>query len=452
MRLALIQVADNIHHFIWSHHHLLMDGWSLPLIFKEVLALYEAFGRGHEPQLEMVYPYRNYITWLQQHDLSEAEAFWREMFKGFTTPITLAADSSGDSLSAQEEAYSEQQIALPETITATLHSLARQHGLTLNTLIQGAWALLLSRYSGEEDVVFGKTVSGRPATLAGVESMVGLFINTLPVRATVSCEDLLLPWLKNLQSQQFAMQQYEYTPLVQIQEWSEVPPGVPLFDSLLVYENYPVDVSLQVQNGSLEIRDVQFVGGRTGYPLTIVVDPGRELWLQFIYDRHHIDTSMINRFLDHFQTLLASIAANPEQPILSLAPLPQIKKLVTTQKRIQIESKTAFVAPRTPIEKTIAEIWTELLGLESVGIHENFFELGGHSLVAIQIVSRIRQALQVEVSLRSLFVKGLTVARLAGIVEEELINQADTQEIENILAELDSLSDSEVEALLASEQ
>jgi amino acid adenylation domain-containing protein len=175
----------------------------------------------------------------------------------------------------------------------------------------------LSRYSGEEDVVFGATVSGRPAELPGAESMIGLFINTLPVRAQVGSETTMAGLLQRLQAQQIEARQYEFSSLVQIQGWSDVPRGVSLFDSILVYENYPVDESLGEQPGGLAVSEMQSVE-LTNYPLTVVASPGRELQIEITYDAALFDAGAIERMLGHLRTLLESIAANPEQNPLCL--------------------------------------------------------------------------------------------------------------------------------------
>jgi NRPS condensation-like uncharacterized protein len=183
MRLTLIRLAEDSYQFVWSYHHLLLDGWSLSLIIKEVSTFYAAFCQGRELLLEPSRPFRDYIAWLQLQDLSKAEAFWRRALKGFTIPTRLSVSQSPKGSSPEGQDYYEQRRRLSAEITAGLRSMARKHQLTLNTLLLGAWALLLSRYSGEEDVLFGTVVSGRPAELSGVASLVGLFINTLPVRA-----------------------------------------------------------------------------------------------------------------------------------------------------------------------------------------------------------------------------------------------------------------------------
>ncbi|MEH2156362.1 MAG: amino acid adenylation domain-containing protein [Nostoc sp.] len=227
MRLALFQVDSNAYQFVWTSHHILTDGWCVPLIFKEVFAFYEAFSKGQDLLLEPSHPYRNYITWLKQQDLSQAEAFWRDKLQGFKSPTPLGIVAEPVNFSAQEERYGEQKTCLPAAATAALQSLVRQHQLTLNILVQGVWALLLSRYSGLEDVVFGATVSGRPSELVGAESMLGLFINTLPMRLLVSPQASLWSWLRDIQNQSFTQRDYEYCSLVcgmrELVVWCDLP-------------------------------------------------------------------------------------------------------------------------------------------------------------------------------------------------------------------------------------
>ncbi len=308
MRLTLMRIADDASYFVWTHHHILLDGWSLPLIFKDVFALYEAFRQGTSARLEPARPYRDYITWLQRQDLAAAEVFWRRTLQGVAAPTPLMVDRAA---TGEEASYAVQEASLPARATSALQSLVRRQQVTLNTLVQGAWALLLSRYSGTQDVVFGATVSGRPPELPGVESMVGLFINTLPVRVKVAPDAKLSAWLKQLHDQQVELRQYEYSPLVQVQGWSEMPRGVPLFESLLVFENYPVDASLRAQKGSLAIERVRAVE-QTNYPLTVLSGPGEELGLKISYDCRRFDAPTITRMLGHLAALLEGMAVSPD--------------------------------------------------------------------------------------------------------------------------------------------
>src|SRR5262249_58636745 len=188
--------------------------------------------------------------------------------------------------------WDEREISLgPETVS-TLQAFARGHRLTLNTLLLGAWAVLLSRYSGEQDVLFGATVSGRPPELQGVEEMVGLFINTLPVRVHVGEDELVVPWLRGLQARLAEQRNYEHSPFVDVQGWSDVPRGTSLFDSILVFENYPMGGSF-TRRSALTIDDVH-LAEKTNYPLTITAMPGIGLALSISYDAGRFEPAAID--------------------------------------------------------------------------------------------------------------------------------------------------------------
>jgi amino acid adenylation domain-containing protein len=317
LRFTLIQLAEDIHQFIWSHHHLLIDGWSLSIVLKEVFACYKAQCQGVERPVEYPRrPYRDYIAWLQQQNMAQAEAFWRKKLKGFLAPTPLTIETSYLA-KKPVQVVAEQEIQLSNATTEALQILARQHKITLNTLVQGAWALLLNRYSGDHDVVFGATVSGRQIALAEVESMVGLFINTLPVRVRFSENMTLLPWLIQLQAEQIEREQYAYSPLVDIQGWSEVPRGTPLFESILVFENYPVDESLLAATSHLTLSQVESFE-QSNYPLGLICAPGQQLSLKISYDVSRFEAATIARLLEHLQKLLAGIITHPEQRITEL--------------------------------------------------------------------------------------------------------------------------------------
>ena len=209
MRLAVFQLGADTNQLVWSHHHLLLDGWSASLVIKEVLGFYEALRRGHDLRLERPRPYRDYIAWLGQQDMGAAEQFWRKTLQGFSAPTPFGADKSMIDAAEQAAGHGRRQTQLAESATQALGSFARQRLLTTNTIVQAAWAVLLSRYSGEEDVSFGSTVSGRPPALAGVDSMVGLFINTVPVRVRARREQSVVSLLHEVQAQQQEAREYE---------------------------------------------------------------------------------------------------------------------------------------------------------------------------------------------------------------------------------------------------
>ncbi|WP_235526606.1 non-ribosomal peptide synthetase [Nostoc piscinale] len=317
MHLSLIQLGADSYQFVWNFHHLLLDGWSGPLIFKDLLYFYQAISQGETKTLQPAQSYRNYIAWLQQQDLAQAKKFWRQKLQGFTAPTPLIVDKASSKRKQLDSSYSEQKIQLTPEATAALQTFARQHQLTMNNLVQGTWALLLCRYSQETNVVFGATVSCRPSSLISVESMVGLFINTLPVRVQVAAETEVLALLKDLQAQQIESEQYSYSSLVDIQGLSDVPRGTPLFESLVVFDNYPVDEAGQEKNYGFSIDNFHAIE-QTNYPLTVMVIPGQEMLVRISYDTSRFDDAAIALILEHFQTLLCGIVAHPKQRISQL--------------------------------------------------------------------------------------------------------------------------------------
>lgn len=315
MRCTLIRTADDTHNIVWTFHHLLLDGWCLPLIMKEVALFYEAICDGKELDLELPRPFRDYIAYLQKRDLSQAESFWRQRLKGYSEPVQLPSEVFPESIT--RDAGHQRDLELSATATKSLQTLARQQQLTLYTLLQSAWGLLLSRYSGQDDVVLGVTVSGRPTELTGVESMIGLFINTLPARVVITPETPLLDWLKNLQRAQLEAQQYEYSPLNRVQKWSDLPPAAPLFESILVFENYMAEDLTGQLIGGVAIVD-SYAVERTNYPLTVTIRPGTKLALRILYDEKRFSAATIDRILMHLGNLLESFAENPSQTLASV--------------------------------------------------------------------------------------------------------------------------------------
>src|SRR5580765_5126690 len=244
MRFVLVKIGEESYYFAWNCHHLLLDGWCRQIVLGEVLTIYEAYREGRKPELNRPRLYRDYIAWLQKQDESKAEIFWKKELKGFRTPTSLGIARERLELRKGEEERSKVAIQLPADVTAKLDELVRKRQVTLNAAVQAAWAILLSRYSGDKDVVYGGTVSGRLDTSAGFDEVVGLFINTLPVRAQVNGDEPVSHIINRLWDFQRRALEYEYSPLLKIQQWSDISPGVPLFESILVFENYPIDAAL----------------------------------------------------------------------------------------------------------------------------------------------------------------------------------------------------------------
>ena len=309
MRAALVQLADRTFKFVWSHSHLLLDGWSGPLIIQEVVSLYEAFRRGEEVSLQRTRPFRDYIAWLTRQNRAAAESYWHGRLAGFTVPTPL-----GDSLPVHDSpidgrSYQRRSLPLPASTPDALRSFARRHHLTLNTVLQAAWALTLGCRSGRDDIVFGVSVSGRPPQLEDVDSIVGLFINTLPLRVPLDRDAALVPWLTGIQSGQTEQREYEYTSLVDVHGWSDVPRGTPLFESLLVFKNHPV--AARTGESDLTVRDVH-AGDASHYALTLDVTLRPEVLCRVNYDTRRFDHDAISDILRYLEAAITSLVTAEE--------------------------------------------------------------------------------------------------------------------------------------------
>ena len=311
MSLTLIQCGESEFQFIWCHHHLLLDGWGVPIVLREVFAAYEAIRQDRVPTLPPVRPYRDYIGWLKEQPVEQAEQYWRQYLQGFSAPTYLSAFQDTTDTPSQPARY---EFNLDEVTSEQLAILAREHQLTLNTLILGAWAKLMSVHTTAEDVVFGVTVSGRPPELTGSDAMLGLFINTLPLRATVPADVPVMEWLARLQVQQAEMRQFESTPLVQIQGWSEIARGTALFDTLFIFENYPSPQNLttgQERLTSISLEKIR-ARGNTNYPLTFVAAPGKELHFLAVYNEAVFSSAFVTGLVGQMIALLENLTQSPD--------------------------------------------------------------------------------------------------------------------------------------------
>ncbi|MBO1049494.1 MAG: amino acid adenylation domain-containing protein [Dolichospermum sp. DEX182a] len=349
MRCTLIQLNENSYKFIWNHHHILMDGWCLPIIFKEVLSFYETEITGKTCDLPTPPPYRDYIAWLNSQDKEAATEFWRQTLDGFIAPTSLRVNKTQYQNQQTESNYSEVELHLSAEVSGELQSIAKQHHVTLSTIVQAVWALLLSRYSGETDVVFGVTVSGRSGSLSGMENIVGLLINTLPLRLQISPQAQLIPWLQQIQQLMLELLDYSYTPLVEIQALSQVPGGTPLFDTIVVVENYPINNSLLNEDSSLQISDIDG-SEQTNYPVTVIVIPGDELLVKISYDTALFEETTMGRMLGHLQTIFSAIVENPAATVGELP-------LLSAAERHQLLVEWNDTASEYPIDKCIHQLF-----------------------------------------------------------------------------------------------
>ncbi|KJH86927.1 peptide synthase, partial [Pseudomonas fluorescens] len=313
LRLVVVRVADDRYHLIYTSHHILMDGWSNSQLLGEVLQRYSgqsmAVSGGR---------YRDYIAWLQRQDAAASEAFWKPALERLEAPTRLA-DAVGKPTDAGV-GYGDHMQVLDESLTRRLEAFARSSKVTVNTLVQAAWLLLLQRYTGKSTVAFGATVAGRPADLPGIEQQIGLFINTLPVIASPRAEQSLGSWLQAVQAQNLALREFEHTALLDIQRWAGQG-GDALFDSLLVFENYPIAEALE-QGAPDGLRfGSPITQEQTNYPLTLLVGLERQLSVHMSYQLASFAPATVERLAAHLVQLLGQMTAQGERPLGELSML-----------------------------------------------------------------------------------------------------------------------------------
>ncbi|WP_267938918.1 non-ribosomal peptide synthetase [Saccharothrix sp. S26] len=296
MRVAIARLSPTSVQVLWTFHHVLLDGWSVFHVLSDVL------DPGAETDRR---PFRDYVAWLAEQDEAEAREHWRRALAGFDSPTPLPADRpAGHGTSSRRL-----EVELTDEESARLYEFARHHRVTPSAIVQGAWALLLARSAGRRDVCFGATVSGRPAELPGVDAITGIFINTLPVRVQVDGAAPVADWLRALQDAQVESRRFEHVPLADIQAWSEVERGTNLFDSVVVFENYPVELA-----EDLGLRDIAAVE-TTSFPLSATVYPRERLGLLLGYEPAMFEPGTVERLAERLRRLLVGLVADPDRPV-----------------------------------------------------------------------------------------------------------------------------------------
>ncbi|KOU50643.1 condensation domain-containing protein, partial [Streptomyces sp. WM6378] len=314
MRFMLARTGSDRYRFIWTIHHSLVDGWSMPLLLKELFTLYAHGCR--DTELPDVVPYRDYLAHLHAQDTEAARAAWKEALLGLDGPTRAAPEATGRTAVAADTF----DTAVPERLADGLTRWARTRGMTLNTVFQGCWAVLLGSLTGRDDIVFGAVTSGRPAEIPGIENMVGLFLNTVPVRVRTRPGQSLADLLAGIQDRQSELLPHEHIGLAEIQQQAGLGD---LFDTVLLFENFPLDeASVRDAALGLELLDAEARDGRH-YPLSLAVlpGPGGRLGLRFDYAPDLFAREDIGRLADRLLHLLATVVTSAEQPLAGVGVL-----------------------------------------------------------------------------------------------------------------------------------
>ncbi|WP_158447897.1 non-ribosomal peptide synthetase [Aquimarina longa] len=310
MRVTMIKTSANTFKMIFTNHHILMDGWSFSIIMGEIMNAYEAITKGEQLPVVEEDLFEDYIKYIGGKDIYEEEKFWKHYLEKLDTPTLLPFIAPTPLRNTETSEQGKETLIIDQALTERLKDYAQKHRLTVNTLVQGVWALLLSRYTNTEDVVFGATVSGRSTDMEDSERKVGLYINTLPLCANIDKDKSIVEQLLELQSGHTACREHQYTSLSTIQSYSTIKGD--LFDSIVVFENYPISDTLFEEESLLEIKTIE-AKEQTNYLFTITASLGKELEIDFQYVKDLLSEYYIEMITSHFEVVLHQLITLPEE-------------------------------------------------------------------------------------------------------------------------------------------
>jgi amino acid adenylation domain-containing protein/non-ribosomal peptide synthase protein (TIGR01720 family) len=424
MRFTLARVAEDRWKFLWCVPALLLDGWSWPLVFADVSRFYRLFADGRDVAVDAAPAYANYLGWLKLQPVDEAQAFWRRTLSGFVKPTTLPLDATGPAATGSR--YVRHVIPVSAETTEALQSAGRRLHVTLNTLVQAAWAITLSRYSGENDVLFGAAFAGRPADLAGAESIVGPLVNNVPVRVQIDAAEPTGDFVRRLHRQLLDLNVQQYLPLVEMQRVSDVPWRYRLFDSMIVFQNYTIDESVRHVSESVEAVDFD-APIHTTFPAMLLAEPGSPLRLTIIRDSEAMSGTTADRWAADLAEVVAQLVAHVDEPVDCIQRLVAPMAVAGRKRRAIRADIQNIVPPQTPMEKSIAAVWQRLFGLDAISVEENVFDLGGHSLLMVQMHRQLREALNREFPIVTLFAHPTVRALAAHFSDTPAASDANAQ-------------------------
>ncbi len=387
--IHVIQTDKESFYLIWSCHHLLLDGWSSSIILKDVFSIYDALKQKKEPSLPTLPSYKSYLNWLKGIDPQDAKAFWIHTFKDFKSSFLFNTNKS------KIDHLSKRSILLTKETTQKANDLAKSYQITTNTLYQGIWALILSKYSNSQDIIYGNTVSGRSGAFPNIALLAGMFTNVLPLRVLATPDSNIKDWFKTIQLQQLEARKHEHFTIDDIAEWIQHHSSSSLYDSLFIYENFPWD---DIKSDAITVHSTES-GITTTYPVTLTVKTGTQTAIYLAYNDTILSHSSCKWIFDCFEIIINALSNEVEttlDTILKCIPRVNIDKLNNTdKKKIKIEA-----VQRTPKNKTeleLLKIWETLFNKDGISTNDNFFEIGGTSMMAIRLFTRIEKTLKVTI-------------------------------------------------------
>ncbi|MBN1165176.1 MAG: AMP-binding protein [Candidatus Krumholzibacteriota bacterium] len=316
-RLAILDLAEDYYRVVWTSHHILLDASSIVIVLIELFKIYEAALMGQDPELEKPVQFEQYVRWYYNSDFSSTPSFWKKTLQGFTKPVPVGVKTGREEADAAGQMVLFKQAFFPDELKDRISEVSKEQGVTPYTMIKLAFAILLSRYSGEDDIVFGAVLGNRRNTVPGSERIVGLFINNLPVRVKVDPDKSVAQCLREIRELQVSSREHIHAPLFEIQKWSDLFRGSTLFESFINFFYQPWDAALEAADGKWKSRDIIAIM-KTNYPLGFIVGMLPHFSVRFNYSPQRFDDSAVSSMLAHIQKILENMVQDPEQPIGTL--------------------------------------------------------------------------------------------------------------------------------------
>ncbi|QXU43276.1 non-ribosomal peptide synthetase [Pedobacter sp. D749] len=419
IRIAVLQTHADVFEIIWSYHHIIMDGWCIGILSKEFYTIYHGLNNNISFRLPPVSNnYQSYIEWLKRQDAKISKSFWEGVLDGYETPTGIFG---ADKKSEQKRGYQNEsfELKLGEQLTNDLTKLAISCNVTFNIVIQSIWSILLAKYNNTLDVMFGAVVSGRPSEIPGVEHIVGLFINTIPVRVRFQVNTDFASLAEDIQKRSIESEKYHHYPLAEIQvQWDR---KRPLIDHILIFENYPISEQI-IANDLIENTFEIFNGQnfeQTSYDLNILILPGSQTIICFKFNENKYTKDRINQIVQDFLSIANEVIKAPYEAVFhSSFDQHKVDEGISEEEKVVtlVEHEPDISKPMDTNQLEIAEklkiIWKNILDSDRPGLSDNFFELGGHSIKAIRLSSLIYKQFGVRISVRNVFdnptIKGLS--------------------------------------------
>ena len=435
MRFNLLLLSEDFFQFSWSCHHVLLDGWSGSLIIKEVFDLYSTLLAGIKPQPNQAKSYGEYVSWLQNQDFTAARKYWKKTLEGFAISPSIKPRILNYNL-LKGKWLQKEELNLGSELTLKLEKSTQHNRYTLSTFFMGVWAVVSGHFSQQQDLVIGSSVSGRQNDLPEIDAMTGLFANVLPFRVKTKSSASVNAWLQDIQNRHADMRQYEYATLSQILQWCDLPAHIQLFESILLFENYPW-LENKIENGnSIQIKD--FRGAiTTNSPLTLLIKPRQEFSIEILYEKNQFSKNSIQTLMEAIQFVLAEFLSKPNWPLSDVMDSLRIDKRFGLDKirknsectQNSKESPSQLISeksttlgpaesPQNDIERQLIAIWENVLKAGPIGTNHKFFDIGGNSTNALSMFIEIEKKFGLQLPVVSIFERP-TIKELAKLLDNK---------------------------------